>query len=149
MNCRKNNFTKNTFKICFEKFSSLKKKHVSAYLIWTKKSSTFPISKLHSENSKGEAKLFKGSINKHKQSCPHNYYYDDFTVQYNIDKQAHENVLKRINEKGIPDFIDPANTITLKDLDDDFTAAEVDSMILGLSEWSFESGNAAGLLCSY
>ena len=94
-------------------------------------------------------KLFKGSINKHKQSCPHNYYYDDLTVQYNIDKQAHENVLKRINEKGIPDFIDPANTITLKDLDDDFTAAEVDSMILGLSEWSFESGNAAGLLCSY
>ena len=36
-------------------------------------------------------------------------------------------VPRRINQKGIPATIDPADTITLKDLDDDFAAAEVDS----------------------
>ena len=87
------------------------------------------------EDSKGEAKLFKGSIKKHKQSCPHNCHYDDSTIQYGTDKQAHENVLRQINQKELPDFIDSVDTITLQDFDDDFTAAEVDSMIAEL--WTF------------
>ena len=68
---------------------------------------------------------------------------------YGKDKQAHEDVLKRISQKDVPDFIDPADTIALKDLDDDFAAAEVDSLISELSSWGFESWNAAELLCSY
>ena len=83
-------------------------------------------------DSKGEAKLFKGSIKKHKQSCPHNCHYDELSIQYGTDKQAHENVLKQTKQKILPDFIDPADTITLQDLDDDFAAAEVDSMIADL-----------------
>ena len=84
-------------------------------------------------DSNGEAKLFKGSIKKHKESCPNKCHYDDLTVQYGKDKQAHEDVLKRISQKDVPDFIDPADTIALKDLDDDFAAAEVDSLISELS----------------
>ena len=99
-------------------------------------------------DSKGEAKLFKGSIKKHKQSCPHNCHYDDSTIQYGTEKQAHENVLRQINQKELPDFIDSADTITLQDLDDDFTAAEVDSMIAELSKWDFESWNAVEQHCS-
>ena len=56
---------------------------------------------------------------------------------------------KRISQKDVPDFIDPADTIALKDLDDDFAAAEVDNLISELSSWGFESWNAAELLCSY
>ena len=100
-------------------------------------------------DSNGEAKLFKGSIKKHKESCPNKCHYDDLTVQYGKDKQAHEDVLKRISQKDVPDFIDSADTIALKDLDDDFAAAEVDSLISELSSWGFESWNAAELLCSY
>ena len=96
----------------------------------------------------GEAKLFKGSIKKHKQNCPQNCHYDDLTIQYDTDKQAHENVLKIIKQKDLPDFIDSADTITLQDLADDFAAAEVDSMIAQLLKWNFESWNAAELLCS-
>ena len=40
-----------------------------------------------------------------------------------MDKQAHENVLRQINQKQLPDFTDSADTITLQDLDKDFTAA--------------------------
>ena len=80
-------------------------------------------------DSKGEAQLFKGSIKKHKESCPHNCHYDDLTVQYGTDKQAHENVLKQIKQKDVPDFIDSEDTITLQDLDDDFAAAEVEDLI--------------------
>ena len=58
-------------------------------------------------DSNGEAKLFIGSIKKHKQSCPNKYRYDDLTVQYGKDKQAHEDVLKRISQEDVPDFIDP------------------------------------------
>ena len=57
-------------------------------------------------------------------------------------------MLKQINQKDMPDFIDPEDTITLRDLDDDFAAAEVDSMIAQLLKWNFESWNAAELLCS-
>ena len=39
-------------------------------------------------DSSGDAKRFKGSIKKHKQSCPNKYHYDDLTVQYGKDKQA-------------------------------------------------------------
>ena len=84
----------------------------------------------------------------HKQSCPHNCHYDDLTIQYGTDKQAHENVPKQIKQKEFPDCIDPADTITLQDLDDDFAAAEVDSMIADLLKWNLESWNAAELLCS-
>ena len=80
-------------------------------------------------DSKSEAKLFKGSIKKHKQSCPHNCHYDDLIIQYGTDKQAHENVLRQINQKQLPDFTDSADTITVQDLDDDFAAAEVEIMI--------------------
>ena len=74
-------------------------------------------------------------IKKHKKSCPHNCHYDDLTIsQCGTDKLAHENVLRQINQKELPDFIDSADTITLQDLDDDFTAAEVDSMIAELSK---------------
>ena len=69
-------------------------------------------------------------------------------IQYGTDKQAHENVLKQIKQKELPDFIDSADTITLQDLDDDFAAAEVDSMIAQLLKWNFESSNAAELLSS-
>ena len=58
-------------------------------------------------DSNGEAKLFKGSIKKHKQSCPNKCHYDDLTVQYGKDKQAHEDVFKQISQKDVPDFIDP------------------------------------------
>ena len=75
--------------------------------------------------------------------------HDDLTIQYGKDKQAHEDVLKRISQKDVPDFIDSADTIPLKDLDDDFAAAEVDSLLSELSSWGCESWNAAGLLCSY
>ena len=85
-------------------------------------------------DSKGEAKLFKGSVDKYKKSCPHNCQYDDLIVQYGKEKQAHEDVLKRISQKDTPDFIDSADIITLKDLDDDFTAAEVDSLVSELSK---------------
>ena len=51
--------------------------------------------------------LFK----KHKESCPHNCHYDDLTVQYGTDKQAHENVLKQIHKKNVPDFIDSEDTM--------------------------------------
>ena len=54
------------------------------------------------------------------------------TIQYGTDKQAHENVLKQINQKDMPDFIDPEDNITLRDLDDDFAAADVENMILEL-----------------
>lgn len=89
--------------------------------------------------SNREAKLFKGSVNKLKKSCPHSCHYDDLSIQYGKDKQSHEDVLKRVFRKDTTDFIDPADTITLKDLDDDFTAAEVDSLISELSKWGFES----------
>ena len=58
-------------------------------------------------DSNGDAKLFKGSIKKHKQSCPNKYHYDDLTVQYEKDKQVHEDVLGQISQKDVPDFIDP------------------------------------------
>ena len=58
-------------------------------------------------------------------------------------------MLKQINQKDMPDFIDPEDTITLRDLDDDFAAADVDNLISELSNWGFESSNAAELLCSY
>ena len=51
-----------------------------------------------------------------------------------MDKKAHENVLKQIKQQELPDFIDSADTITLQDLDDDFAAAKVDSMIAELSK---------------
>ena len=37
-------------------------------------------------------------------------------IQYGTDKQAHENVLKQIKQKELPDFIDSAETITLQAL---------------------------------
>ena len=58
-------------------------------------------------------------------------------------------MLKQINQKDMPDFIDPEDTITLRDLDDDFAAADVENMILELSNVAFKSWNAAELLCSY
>ena len=64
--------------------------------------------------SKGEGKLFKESIKKHKQSCPHNCHYDDLTIWCGTEKQAHENVLRQINQKELPDFIDSADTITFQ-----------------------------------
>ena len=84
-------------------------------------------------DSNGEAKLFKGSIKNHKESCSNKCHYDDLTIQYGKDKQAHEDILKRISQKDVPDFIDPEDTIALKDLDDDFAAAEVDSLISEIS----------------
>ena len=54
----------------------------------------------------------------------------------------------QIKQKELPDFIDSADTITLQNLDDEFAAAEVDSVIAELSKWNFESWNAAELLCS-
>ena len=58
-------------------------------------------------------------------------------------------MLKQINQKDMPDFIDPEDIITLRDLDDDFAAAGVENVIPELSNWGFESWNAAELLCSY
>ena len=58
-------------------------------------------------------------------------------------------MLKQINQKDIPDFIDPEDTITLQDLDDDFAAADLENLISELSTPDFESWNAAKLLCSY
>ena len=59
---------------------------------------------------------------------------EDFnTMQYGTGKQAHENVLKQVQKKQVPDFIDPEDAIALKDLDDDFAAAEVDSLISEIS----------------
>ena len=84
----------------------------------------------------------------HNGTCWGNFVWD-LTIQYGTDKQAHENVLKQINQKDMPDFIDPEDTITLRDLDDDFAAADVENMISELSNWGFESWNAAELLCSY
>ena len=37
------------------------------------------------------------------------------------------------NYRQSPDLIDPEDTITLQDLDDDFVTTEVDSLILGTS----------------
>ena len=45
------------------------------------------------------------------------------------------------NHRQIPDFIDSEDTITLQDLDDDFVTIEVDSLILGISSWNFDTLN--------
>lgn len=97
-------------------------------------------------DSKGEAKLFKEAQAKLSPQLP--LWWLTVTIQYGTDKQAHENVLRQINQKQLPDFTDSADTITLQDLDEDFTAAEVDSMIAELSKWDFESWNAAEQHCS-
>ena len=96
----------------------------------------------------GWGEAFQRKHQEAQQSCPHNCHYDDLTIWCDTDKQAHENVLRQINQKELPDFIDSADTITLQDLDDDFTAAEVDSMIAELSKWDFESWNAVEQHCS-
>ena len=49
------------------------------------------------------------------------------------DKKDHENVLKQIKQKDDPDFVDPEDTITIRDLDDDFAAAEMENLISELS----------------
>ena len=49
----------------------------------------------------------------------------------------------------MPGFIDPEDTIMLRDLDDDFEAADVENMISELSNVGFRSWNAAELLFSY
>ena len=45
------------------------------------------------------------------------------------------------NHRQIPDFIDSEDTITLQDLDDDFVTIEVDSLILRISSWNFDTLN--------
>ena len=58
-------------------------------------------------------------------------------------------MLKQINQKDMPGFIDPEDIITLRDLDDDFAATDVENMISELSNVGFKSWNAAELLFSY
>ena len=58
--------------------------------------------------------LFKFSIKKHKQECPHNCLYEDLTMQYGTNKQAHENLLKQLQTKEIPDFIDSEDITVLR-----------------------------------
>ena len=38
----------------------------------------------------------------------------------------------------MPDFIDPEDTITLRDLDDDFAAADLENLISEISTWSLQ-----------
>ena len=45
------------------------------------------------------------------------------------------------NHRQIPDFIDSEDTITFQDLDDDFVTIEVDSFILWISTWNFDTLN--------
>ena len=49
---------------------------------------------------------FQLSKSHFESSCPHNCHYDDLTIRCGTDKQAHENVLRQINQKEFPDFID-------------------------------------------
>ena len=45
------------------------------------------------------------------------------------------------------DFIDPEDTNTFRDLDDDFTAADMENLISEISTWGFESWNAVIQQC--
>ena len=57
------------------------------------------------------------------------------TIQYGKDEQAHKaemQQLKNFNKKDL--FVDPEDTITLRDLDDDFINAEVHNLISELTE---------------
>ena len=59
----------------------------------------------------------------------------DITIQYGKDEQAHKNVmqqLKNFNKQVL--FVDPEDTITLQDLDDNFHNADVDNLIAELNE---------------
>ena len=59
------------------------------------------------------------------------------TIQYGTDRtlhERHEEVLKQINSKPKPENLTHADTVTLKDLDDAFTQAQVDSLVKELKE---------------
>ena len=57
------------------------------------------------------------------------------TMQYGTDEQAHKDVMLQLNKKDL--FVDPEDTITLQDLDDDFLNAEVDNLVSELmEEWT-------------
>ena len=53
-------------------------------------------------------------------------------MQYGTDEQAHKDVMLKLNKKDL--FVDPEDTITLQDLDDDFLNAEVDNLVPELME---------------
>ena len=56
------------------------------------------------------------------------------TIQYGTDRTLHEEVLKQINSKPEPENLIHADTVTLKDLDDAFTQAQVDNLVKELEE---------------
>ena len=56
------------------------------------------------------------------------------TIEYGTDQTLHEEVLKQINSKPEPENLTHADTVTLKDLDDAFTQAQVDNLVKELEE---------------
>ena len=58
------------------------------------------------------------------------------TIQYGKDRALHEAALREVNAKPEPENLSHADTITLKDLDDTFTQAQVDNLVKELEEWA-------------
>ena len=54
------------------------------------------------------------------------------TMQYGTDEQAHRDVMLQLNKKDL--FGDLEDTITLRDLDDDFLNAEMNNLVSELME---------------
>ena len=51
------------------------------------------------------------------------------TIQYGTDRSLHQEVLKELNAKPEIENLTHADTVALKDLDDAFTTAQVDSLV--------------------
>ena len=51
------------------------------------------------------------------------------TIQYGKDRALYEEALKKVNAKPDPENLTHADTVTLKDLDDAFTEAQVDNLV--------------------
>ena len=56
------------------------------------------------------------------------------TIQYGKDQALHEEVLKQINSKPEPENLTRDDSVTLRDLDDAFTQAQVDNLVKELEE---------------
>ena len=56
------------------------------------------------------------------------------TIQYGKDRALYEEALKKVNAKPDPENLTHADTVTLKDLDDAFTEAQVDNLVKELQE---------------
>ena len=56
------------------------------------------------------------------------------TIQYGKDQALHEEALKEVNAKPELENLSHADTVALKDLDDVFTQAQVDTLVQELED---------------